>query len=211
MRLSTILLLGSVCFAATNCGVVKDLNKPLANEGGVNPLDPAGSTAFSQKTEPVDANSAAFQPGDLVQTTSPNTAVFAAFPKSGAVPSGVLAQGVLLKVLAAEGTYLKVQTEQGNTVYVPNVLVMPEGMLVADMPLIADPAVPPAPEPALPSEVPAGDIGESPLPSAEDTAAPSDTPADAAVGDKPADAESIDPALKDDFVAPEPEIPGIQE
>lgn len=158
----------------------------LSDTGGVSPLDVPGGRKFKQEKQEQESEGVAFKPGDVVQTISPNSAIFNSYPKSGAVPSGLLAQGVSLMILEVDKDFLKVSTEQGATGYVSQLVVQPVSMLPADGQS--------APEPEIPSFLNAAEEDAELAPSPESIAPP--IPEDPTQGGG---------------VAPEPEIPGLQE
>ncbi|SHJ34404.1 hypothetical protein SAMN02745181_1828 [Rubritalea squalenifaciens DSM 18772] len=187
MRLSSFLLYLGPITACVSCG---KLNQPLEGGSGINPLDLAGGSSFTSSTPSsgdADINGG-LMAGDYVETSLPNTAFYASKPGPSTKPKGVLAQGVVLKVLTPEGNFIQVQAMTGEVGYVSNAAVVPQGMLTANVPLA--PGAPPVVEPESPEDEPAPDPeipGIQPPDEAPDVSPPDDTP------------------------APEPEIPGIQE
>lgn len=153
---------------------------------GINPLDPAGGSRFSKPQQKVEEDVMGFKVGEVVQTTSPNVALFATYPKAGTAPSGLLAQGVSLMVLEIGEEFLKISTEQGAHGYVSKLMVLPTSMLPIESGM--------APEPELPSSLNAAEEDSEVAPQPESVAPP--IPEDPTQSDGP---------------APEPEIPGIQE
>lgn len=196
MRLSNIVLFVCASVACVSCDSMKGLTQPYDASAGQNPLDIAGGSSF-QKSKPTgQADGSGLLAGDYVETSLPNTAFYASKPSAGSQPQGVLAQGVVLKVISPEGNFIQVQAMTGETGYVSNAAVVPQGLLTASVPLA--PEVPPAGDPD-----PAGD-GTAPGPEIPGLEPPATSPI-------PAKDPSGELKPGEPFVAPEPEIPGIQE
>ena len=69
--------------------------------------------------EPVSA----FSPGDWVETSSPNAALYSRFPGLTDQPVRTLNLGTPLKVVSTQGTYAKVELESGAIGFVPEVML----------------------------------------------------------------------------------------
>lgn len=194
MHLSNIALFVSVSIACVSCS---SLTEPYDASSGQNPLDVAGGSTFGAPKKASGSDASGLLAGDYVETALPNTAFYATKPSSGSQPKGVLAQGVVLKVISPEGSFIHVQAMTGETGYVANAAVVPQGLLTASVPLA--PEVPPAVEPQDPE-------GEAGAPEPE---IPGLTPPDTSPIPATDPSGELKPGEK--FVAPEPEIPGIQE
>lgn len=192
------------------------MNEPLGDGAEINPLDLPGSLRAKRKSVAPDSLGSAFVAGDYVETSVPNAPFFSKFPGTGAAPTKVLAQGMVLRVVASEGAYLKIQNESGEEGYIANVMVVPQGLLVGGAPLPDLPPVGPGEVPAVPMEdAPEPEISGLEPPISVDPSAPAPPVAppipadpDAPAVDKPADGA---PKVEDPSVAPEPEIPGVEQ
>lgn len=196
----------------TSCESLQSFNKPLDSNSSFDPLDPAGSSISQRNSSAtVDASAARYSAGQWVETSMANSTFFKKIPKGNATASQVLAAGTPLKVISAQGTYVKVELESGAVGYIPEMMVA-EQAVATDVPImpVIDPSIigpPPvdglylAPEPEVPG------IGTEGAPSfsiPEPEVNPDTEP-------KPDNAPKPDKGSAGDDVAPEPEIPGLEE
>lgn len=141
-----------------------------------------------------------------------NSTFFKQIPKGNASANQVLAAGTPLKVISAQGTYVKVELESGDVGYVPEMMVA-EQAVASDVPIVPviDPSIigpPPvdgqyiAPDP----EIPGIGMEGAPSFSIPDPEVPTNT--EPMPDSNPPMPDSTPPA---DDVAPEPEIPGLEE
>ena len=157
----------------------------------------------------VDASAARYSAGQWVETSMANATFFTQIPKGNATANQVLEAGTPLKVVSAQGTYVKVELESGDVGYVPEMMVA-EQAVATDVPIVPliDPSIigpPPvdgqyiAPEPEIPG------LGMEGAPSfsiPDPEVAPDAAPDTAPAPDNDADGDDI---------APEPEIPSLEE
>jgi len=226
MQGSKFLLVLGLSISCMSCGSIDSaldkINQPLDGDSELDPLDLISNTSSRRKVKKIaaDATGEAFNAGDYVETAVPNTPFFKRYPTTGATHSKVLAQGLVLRVIAAEGSYLKVQNEEGEEGYVANVMVVPQGLLTGGAPLPDLPPVRPgevptveglAPEPEIPSieaPIPVDPTVPVAPPIPEDPNVPS--PVAPSVEPTPVVPKVEVPKVEEPAIAPEPEIPGIE-
>lgn len=97
---------------------MSSFNDPL--DGDFNPLDSPG-TALG--TAAVEDTGPRYQTGQFVETTMPNTAFFNRVPRPNEQPARTLASATPLRVIATQGTYVKVELESGEIGFVPAIMV----------------------------------------------------------------------------------------
>ncbi len=93
-------------------------NQPLGS--GYDPLSSPGSR---QPDPTLDATGPQYGAGQWLETSMPNTAFYARTPRGNDQPSKVLPASTPLKVITTEGTYVKVELEDGSIGYVPTIMV----------------------------------------------------------------------------------------
>ena len=123
-----------------SCGVIDNLNQPLANTGN-NPLDAPGM-GFSNSNSSqamVKSNDYGFNIGEIVEVVISNTALFDKVPKAGDSYKKILTLGDTLRVIGGEKDFIKVLTKDGEVGYVSSVMVVTQGLLTDIPPL--DPSV----------------------------------------------------------------------
>ena len=181
---SLSLFLFAVIAALAGCDT---LTKPISG-GDFDPLVPPGKKSALNVVEVTG-----FRPGQFVVATLDNASFFRKKPKDEANADKLLKAGTQMKVVAVEGSYLKVELDNGEVGYVPSILV-------------SDPKSMPSPRevqvyPPLPGQ--AGDFGRLPVipPDRANPQAPaSDTlpaviePGAGAAPEKPAEETSKPPA-----------------
>ncbi|MGE9268062.1 MAG: hypothetical protein ACQKBY_08190 [Verrucomicrobiales bacterium] len=204
----------------------QSLNRPLDAGGDYDPLNLAGSATSSAADDAmVDASAARYTPGQWVESSMANTQFFKAIPKGNASADKALPAGTPLKVVATQGSYVKVQLESGEIGFVPEIMVV-EQSAPADVPLVPvpDPSVMGdesglAPEPEIPGlegdgasgapsfSVPEPEMNETPAAPAGDSA-----PAPVPDATTPAPEPEI-PSLEEtgDTPPPPPSVPGVTE
>lgn len=88
--------------------------------GDFDPLDSPGSL---RTTAPVEDAGPLYQTGQFLETTMPNTAFFSRIPRPNEQPARTLASATPLRVIAMQGTYVKVELESGEIGFVPAIMV----------------------------------------------------------------------------------------
>lgn len=96
---------------------MSSFNDPL--DGSFDPLDSPGSS----RNTPVEDTGPRYQTGQWLETSMPNTAFFPRVPRGNEQPTKTLVSATPLRVLAMEGTYVKVELENGEIGYVPTIMV----------------------------------------------------------------------------------------
>ena len=162
-----VIILGSL-LVLSSCETMKsiNLNRPIDTNTGYDPLDPAGSRR-QVNSSTVDTASARYKPGQWVETSMDNSAFFRQIPKGNAQADKVLKAATPLKVIATQGTYVKVQLESGAIGYVPEIMVAEKAAsMTSDFPPVApiDPSALDAPVPDM--VIPEGDAPSFSLPDA---------------------------------------------
>ncbi|NNC88255.1 MAG: hypothetical protein HKN82_07335 [Akkermansiaceae bacterium] len=157
-------LLAVGCLLVTSCGVMSSLNQPISG-GSTDPLDSPGASARS--SEPSEPAGPAYSAGQWLETSVPSAALYSRVPRGNDQPYRTLQQGTPLKVIATDGTYVRVELESGDIGYVPSIMVAEKSSL----PLV--PGTPGAPS-SDDSGIPIGSAPEpevTPL-SVEDASSP---------------------------------------
>jgi hypothetical protein len=178
----------------TSCG---SFNQPLS--GDFDPLTAPGAT------NKVAANASinSFQPGQYVTAASNSTAFFSNRPSGNAEAEQLLAAGTSMRVVKTDGSFVKVELDNGQVGYVSSVMVtdgksaggLPPGAVQvyppvggdSPLPLPADlqPAASPLPPTDLNNGTPPPPIEPPSIPELP-PAAPKDLPAPAAEAGHPA-------------------------
>jgi hypothetical protein len=201
MKDSRCLALFAATFALTACDT---MNRPISS-GSFDPLVPPGANRGPAVIE------STFRPGQFVDASLDNTSFFRTKPKGNANADKLLAARTPMKIVAVDGSYLKVELDNGEVGYVPSILVsdpnavpspnefqvyppLPGGPLdpTGNVPVIPlDPANPQAPAPETlptviePGTTPAPDPGATkPEAAPAEGSAPA---ADEAAPEKPAE------------------------
>ncbi|MFK7909139.1 MAG: hypothetical protein AB8F34_00910 [Akkermansiaceae bacterium] len=177
--ISLILPVGA-CIGMVSC---ESLNKPLSGSDSFNPLDGPGTAVAAENSDPYGP---AFTPGTFLQTVSPSTSFFKAYPKDNDQPTKILADYTDVKVVSSKGSYVKVEVvDTGDVGYVPSVM-LGEKRAPEDIPDSGSPTDVPgevAPDPVAPSIEPPTASGVAPAAPATDPAA--DTPSAPATAPEP--------------------------
>ena len=97
---------------------MSSLNDPL--DGSFNPLDSPGTAAATQVVEDTGPQ---YRTGQWLETSMPNTAFYSRTPRGNEQPQKMLGSNTPLRVIATEGTYVKVELEGGEIGYVPAIMV----------------------------------------------------------------------------------------
>lgn len=203
MKTPKLLTLGALVIAATSCGSLTQLKRPLSS-GGFDPLDGPGSVPGSSSAvvAPTTPN---YKRGQWVETSMPNATFFRAIPKGSAQADKVLPVATPMKVVSSKGTYLKVELDSGDVGYVPEIMVIGRSSATGAQPGLEAPDYGPVPSPVEPGvNLP----GIAPLPEVPGTPPPIPAvpPVPAPNVPAPTVPESV-PTVPD--VAPPPEVPGI--
>ena len=90
--------------------------------GGPNPLDTAGT----QRGE-ADVVDTGFRAGEFVETVMSDTAFFSERPAGEAEAETLLDAGTVMKVVALDGSYTKVERDEGAVGYVLTMMLIKEG------------------------------------------------------------------------------------
>ena len=133
-------LIASSCFPIIGCMLIAscDLIDPDAQislpsaVGGS--LAPVGVSRV-RSSEAMETADGAYRVGDYVEVAQPETPLYPQHPSGGRRPLQLLGQGVVLNVLGLDGDYMHVQNENGDEGYVSTMTVVPQGLLMADLPL----------------------------------------------------------------------------
>lgn len=176
------------------------------NSGYFDPLDAAGGGSRGPAVV-----QQGFKPGSFARAAMDNTAFFEKRPDGSADADKLLSKGTSMKVIANDGSYLKVELDSGAVGYVPAVMV-------------EDPNAPAAPAGAYPpgAGYPPGSENEvqvwPPVPGGYpvEEAADPDSPVIPPSIDPDAPVEEsevpdIDPVVPDLDETPEPEVPPVPE
>ena len=176
MKVRVILPALAACLSA--CSSLDRLNRPIGEGGETNPLNAPRSNRLKQ------ANGlASFTPGQFVKAIMDNAAFFSKRPSGAADADKLLKINTPMKVIADDGTYVKVELEGGEVGYVPSVMVFDPNAPMAGLPGAPGnvQSLPPAPVSPLPTgsgdSVPIIAPGEGPpidsVPAVIDPTAPS--------------------------------------
>jgi hypothetical protein len=143
----------------TSCG---DFNQPLG--GDFDPLMTPGSRQSDSLTAAGNYN---FPAGSYVTAASNSTAFFETKPTGNADAEELLAAGTSMRVIKTEGSFVKVELDNGKVGYVAAALLL-EGQATGNMaPLPSEVAVPlpsgPVPDDLAPTVAPT-DLGPDALP-----------------------------------------------
>lgn len=130
MKFPTILPLLSLSCLFVSCGNTSDDANFTAYESvSVNPLDSMAVGGASQPLSEALKLESGFITGDTLEVAAANTPLFEKYPKSGATPSKLLASGTVLQVVSTQGNYIQVAGDGGIAGYVPDVMVVPQGVI----------------------------------------------------------------------------------
>ena len=123
------LYLGACSVVLVSCG---SWNQPL--DGSYDPLSSPGG---QRPNATLDVTGPQYQAGQWLETSTPNTAFFPRTPRGDDQPSKVLPVSTPLKVITTDGTYVRVELEDGAIGYVPSIMVA-EKPLGAQMPIVPE-------------------------------------------------------------------------
>ena len=149
--------------AAASCIMIScsALNQPFEDSSSFNPLDAPGTTAQSQE----DPYGTVFTPGTFLQTVSPSTSFFKDLPKDDDQPTRILPDYTDVKVVSAQGSYVKIEVvDTGEVGYVPSVM-LGEKRAPEEIPTSGEPIDLPgdrAPDPVNPGLEPPTEVHGSP-------------------------------------------------
>jgi hypothetical protein len=129
------------------------LSQPI-DGSATNPLNAPGSNRLKQAGGPTS-----FTPGQFVKAIMDNAAFFSKRPSGAADADKLLKINTPMKVIADDGTYVKVELEGGEVGYVPSVMVFDPNAPMAGLPGAPGDAQPLPPAPVSP--LPTGSAGES--------------------------------------------------
>ena len=131
-RFTTVSALVGASLLLCSCGdFLKSINEPLP--GGGNALDPPGT--YQGEVPVVEATGPAYAPGEWVETSVPQAALYLRRPRSGDQPAQTLPQGTPLKVVSTSGTYARVELESGVVGFVPAIMLTRKS---AEAPLVPE-------------------------------------------------------------------------
>lgn len=88
------------------------------NSGYFDPLDAAGGGSSGPALA-----STGYKPGSFVRTAMDNAAFFKERPDGSADADKLMSKGTSMKVIANDGSYLKVELDSGEVGYIPSVMV----------------------------------------------------------------------------------------
>lgn len=120
-------LAGLCGLVLVSCG---SWNRPLNGD-----YDPLSSPGSRQPAATVDVTGPRYAPGQWLETSMPNTAFYPRTPRGADQPSKVLNVSTPLRVIATEGTYVKVELEDGSIGFVPTIMVS-EKPAATEVPLV---------------------------------------------------------------------------
>ena len=153
-RIASVILAAGSSLILSSCGdFLASMNEPLP--GGGNALDPPG---YESGSPGVEATGPTYAPGEWVETTVPQAALYLRRPKTGDQPAQTLPLGTNARVVSSTGTYVRVELESGVVGYVPEIMVSRKSATAA-MPIVPEgptELLPPpspldlAPEPEVP-------------------------------------------------------------
>ena len=93
------------------------MNRPITS-GNFDPLSKPGSGMNDVAT-----NTTAFTAGQFVRAIMDNTAFFSTRPKGDSDADKLLARGTSMKVISANGSYVKVELDSGEIGWVPTLMI----------------------------------------------------------------------------------------
>lgn len=170
---------------------------PMRSTTGFDPLDPAGGFNGSG---PRIANTG-IQPGTFVKTSMDNAAFFRERPKGNANADKLLPANTPMKVIANDGSYLKVELDSGETGYIPPVMVIDQTASPAAGPYSDDEVqVWPPPAGAMPAGIDPYEEATPTIPTTIDPDAPTieeDPPLPVLPDDAPTPGLGAEPPLPD--------------
>jgi hypothetical protein len=167
--------------AAAGALVSCDTMSGPISSGSFDPLLPPGTDSSPDIIEPT----AGVVPGQIAVVALDNAGFFNAKPSGEGDPDKLLAAGTQLKVVSTEGSYLKVELENGQVGFIPAVMVDDPNAVPSPNEVQIYPAPPPgsADVPIIPLEPSSPDDPEAPAPDElpsviepEDDTSPSELP-----------------------------------
>lgn len=148
--------------ALIGCGSV---NQPISGD-----FDPLSAPGAMQKTEVATGSNYNFQPSQFVTAASNSTAFFSKRPTGNAEAEELLAAGTSMRVIKSEGSFVKVELDNGKVGYVAAAMLsdgsaaptgeLPSGAVQVYPPLGGDNALP-LPSGSVPTDL---QPGATPLP-----------------------------------------------
>jgi hypothetical protein len=129
MRALNKLLLAWSVTILSNCSSSVDDSDSFTEVTEVSPLDTMATGGPTRRVEAVAEMGSGFITGDTVEVAAANTPLFVKYPKSGATPSQLLSAGTVLEVVASKGKYIQVSGDSGLSGFVPDVMVVPQGVI----------------------------------------------------------------------------------
>ncbi len=120
MKTTSFLLLSGISAGLISCGSLKSVQQPLGNTD-FDPLDGPGKRKSSIGL--VKPTTSQYKPGQWVETAMENATFFRAIPKGNASADRVLKAGAPLKVVRAQGSFIKVELNSGDVGYIPSIMV----------------------------------------------------------------------------------------
>lgn len=135
-----ITLMGAMAVVVSSCGQFGSLNNKNFDPS-TNPLDSPGSQRRLQ------ADTQRFTPGTWVNVIDANAGLFERVPDGDDQPTEQLPLGSTVKVVGNSGSYVKVETEEGDIGYVPAIMVAKPG--IEGDPTMPFPHDPLQPEPLI--------------------------------------------------------------
>ncbi len=121
MKSPALPLLGGLSLVLASCGALNNVNQPL-DGSNFDPLNSPGSKKRSSSNL-VTPTGPSYTPGQWVETAMANSTFFRAIPKGNASADKVLKAGTPLKVVKAQGSFIKVELDSGDVGYVPSIMV----------------------------------------------------------------------------------------
>ena len=113
---ATFLYLPAACLAIASCGSSGPMSMSTSS---FDPLNAAGGTGTSSSP----AGKKTFKPGEFVTALMDNTALFKKRPSGNASADRLLSRGTQMKVISDDGSYCKVELDDGQTGFVPSIQV----------------------------------------------------------------------------------------
>lgn len=98
----------------------ESINTPLSSDSTFDPLRPPGSGIRSASAE---ISGSEFTPGQFVSANIPNTAFYKNKPKGTEDADKLVDKGTNMKIISTDGSYAKVELDNGEIGYVPSVMI----------------------------------------------------------------------------------------
>ncbi|GAA5484531.1 hypothetical protein [Haloferula sargassicola] len=113
---ASLLSLPAACLIVASCGSGGPMS--MSSSSSFDPLNAAGSV--SQSTS---MSSSTYKPGEFVHALMNNTALFKTRPTGNASADRLLSRGTQMKVISDDGSYAKVELDDGDIGFVPSIQV----------------------------------------------------------------------------------------